>query len=142
MIYALYYFIFLLLLKLYAAFPKIKYKYFSSLPKSKPILMSSIMSSINEYFAVSLIRSITLYGTLWVIFQTIIGIILIIFNYSFYNTFHHIDKETGGHYNVLPAFKIITWGIILNFLLYKPLFGKKPVELWLQYKRFISYFLR
>lgn len=138
MIYALYYFIFLLLLKLYAAFPKIKYKYFSSFPKSKPILKSSI----NEYFAISLIRSITLYGTLWVIFQTIIGIILVIFNYSFYNTFHHIDMETREHYNVLPAFKIIIWGIILNFLLYKPLFGKKPVELWLQYKRFISYFVR
>jgi len=137
MIYALYYLVFLLLLKLYAAFPKIKKKYFSSPSTNKKIYKSSI----NEYLAISLIRSITLYGTLWVIFQTLIGIILIIFNYSFYNAFLHVDNETGEHYNVLSAYKTIIWGIILNFLLYKPLFGKKTIELWLQYTRFISHFL-
>ena len=137
MIYALYYLVFLLLLKLYAAFPKIKQKYFSSPSNNEKIYKSSI----NEYLAISLIRSITLYGTLWVIFQTLIGIILIIFNYSFYNAFLHVDNETGEHYNVLSAYKTIIWGIILNFLLYKPLFGKKTIELWLQYTRFISHFL-
>jgi predicted acyltransferase len=52
-----------------------------TLAKSKPILKSSI----NEYFAISLIRSITLYGTMWVIFQTIIGIILIILGIIYNN---------------------------------------------------------
>jgi hypothetical protein len=138
MIYAIYYFIFFLLLKSYAAFPKIKHKYFSKLPNDKKYYKSSM----NEYFAISLIRSITLYGTLWIIFQTLIGIIFMLFNYSFYNAFFHVQEETGEHYSVLPAYKTIIWGIILNFLLYKPLYGKKTIELWLQYTKFISRFVR